>query len=235
MSGAAFFVTGTDTGVGKTVVSVLLLHALRAAGKRVLAMKPVAAGCEQTPDGLRNEDVEALRAAASVPVERDRMNPYAFLPPVSPHLAAAQAGRAIDFDVLRERLDSLRSDAELVLVEGAGGWYAPVSDSATMADLVRALDLPVVLVVGLRLGCLNHSLLSAEAIIRGGRPLLGWIGNCVDPEMSLREENVRTLAARLPGPLLGVVSHLSEPPQVSAAYQELDVRPLMRLSDRSPR
>lgn len=230
MSGAAFFVTGTDTGAGKTVVSVLLLRALRAAGFRVLAMKPVAAGCEPSPEGLRNEDVEALRAAASFPVERERMNPYAFLPPVSPHLAAARAGTAIDLNLLRERLDSLCSDAQLVLVEGAGGWYAPLSESATMADLARVLELPVLLVVGLRLGCLNHALLSAEAIARGGRALLGWVGNCIDPEMSLREENVRTLAARLPAPLLGVVPYLSESPQESSAHQGLDVRPLMELA-----
>lgn len=204
----AFFVTGTDTGVGKTVVSVLLMRALRDAGLTVLGMKPVAAGCEQGPEGLRNEDVEALRAAASFPVERELMNPYAFLPPVSPHLAAAAAGVRVDLDLQRSRLEELERRCDIVLVEGAGGWYAPVSEAQTMADLARALGLPVVLVVGLRLGCLNHALLTAEAIVAGGSKLLGWVGNRIDPRMALAEENTATLAGRLPCPLLGVVPHL---------------------------
>lgn len=227
MTGQAFFVTGTDTGAGKTVVSVLLLRALRAAGRTALAMKPVAAGCDVTADGLRNEDVEALRAAASFPVAREAMNPYAFAPPISPHLAAARAGVAIDFGLLRERLDTLRRQADVVLVEGAGGWYAPVSDAATMADLAQALALPVVLVVGLRLGCLNHALLSAEAIARGGLPCAGWIGNCIDSDMAVREENLATLRTRLTVPLLGVVPYLSEPAPLSEAYRRLDIAPIL--------
>jgi dethiobiotin synthetase len=221
----AFFVTGTDTGVGKTVVSVLLMRALRDAGLTVLGMKPVAAGCEPGPEGLRNEDVEALRAAASFPVERERMNPYAFLPPVSPHLAAARAGVRVDLDLLRSRLGELERRCDIVLVEGAGGWYAPVSETHAMADLARALDLPVVLVVGLRLGCLNHALLSAEAVVRGGSALLGWIANRIDPQMALAEENIATLAARLPCPLLGVVPHLGD--NARPAEVRLDLSPLL--------
>jgi len=221
----AFFVTGTDTGVGKTVVSVLLMRALRDAGLAVLGMKPVAAGCEPGPEGPRNEDVEALRAAASFPVERERMNPYALLPPVSPHLAAARAGVRVDLDLLRSRLDELERRCDIVLVEGAGGWYAPVSETHTMADLARALDLPVVLVVGLRLGCLNHALLSAEAVVRGGSALLGWIANRIDPQMALAEENIATLAGRLPCPLLGVVPHLGD--DASQAEVRLDLSPLL--------
>lgn len=227
MIGRGFFVTGTDTGAGKTVVSVLLLRALRAAGCTALAMKPVAAGCESTAAGLRNEDVEALRAAASFAVAREAMNPYAFVPPISPHLAASQAGVAIDFGVLREKLDALRQQADVVLVEGAGGWYAPVSDSATMADLAQALALPVVLIVGLRLGCLNHALLSAEAIARSSLPYVGWIGNCIDPDMAMREENLATLAARLPVPLLGVVPYLDKPGQLSDACSCLDITSIL--------
>lgn len=230
MTGRAFFVTGTDTAVGKTVVSVLLLRRLRAAGCTALAMKPIAAGCEATPEGLRNEDVEALRAAASFPVAREAMNPYVFVPPISPHLAAAQAGVAIDFALLRDRLEALRRQADMVLVEGAGGWYAPVSDTATMADLARALALPVVLVVGLRLGCLNHALLTAEAIVSSGLPFPGWIGNAVDPGMALRDENVATLVARLPAPLLGVVPFLSEPAQTSDAFTRLALGPILDAS-----
>ena len=136
------------------------------------------------------------------------MNPYAFLPPVSPHLAAAAAGVRVDPELLRARLEELKRRCDIVVVEGAGGWYAPVSAAHTMADLARALDLPVVLVVGLRLGCLNHALLSAESIVRGGSTLLGWVGNGIDPGMALAVENIATLAGRLPCPLLGVVPHL---------------------------
>jgi dethiobiotin synthetase len=204
--GPAFFVTGTDTAVGKTFVSVRLLHALRRAGKTVLAMKPVAAGCEETAEGWRNEDVEALRDAASFPVDRDAMNPYLFLPPISPHLAAAEAGVAIEMAVLRRHLEALKARADWVLVEGAGGWLSPVSNTATMADLAFALKLPVLLVVGLRLGCLNHALLTFEAIRRSGLPWLGWVANGVDPSMSRAEDNLAYLVEKL-GPPLARVAH----------------------------
>jgi dethiobiotin synthetase len=201
-----FFVTGTDTEVGKTFVSARLIHALRRAGKTVLAMKPVAAGCEETAEGWRNEDVEVLRDAASFSVTREAMNPYLFLPPISPHLAAAEAGIAIEMEVLRKHLDALKARADLVLVEGAGGWLSPVSDTASMADLAAALELPVLLVVGLRLGCLNHAVLTFEAIRRSGLPWLGWVANCVDPAMSRLEDNLAYLVEKL-GPPLAVVAH----------------------------
>lgn len=207
MSGTAFFVTGTDTGVGKTLVSVLLLRALRSRGLRALAMKPVAAGCEWVDGEWRNEDVEALREAASFSVERALMNPYAFEPAVSPHLAAGRAGVAVDFGRVRASLAQLRAQADVVVVEGAGGWLAPLGDTTTMADLAVALDLPVVLVVGLRLGCLNHALLTAAAVAASGLPLAGWVANAIDPAMALREENIRTLRPRIAAPLLGVVPH----------------------------
>ena len=216
---SAFFITGTDTEVGKTFVSVRLLQALGRVGKTVLAMKPVAAGCEETPEGWRNEDVEALRDAASFPVPREAMNPYLYLPPVSPHLAAAEAGQTIDLDLLRQRLVALREQADMVLVEGAGGWLAPLSGSASMADMAAGLDLPVLLVVGLRLGCLNHALLSFEAIRQSGRPLLGWVANCVDPAMSRREDNLAYLIAKL-GPPLAVVPF-------GAREVEFDLRPFL--------
>ncbi|MDD5296312.1 MAG: dethiobiotin synthase [Rhodocyclaceae bacterium] len=219
--GAAFFVTGTDTEVGKTFVSVRLLHALRRAGETVLAMKPVAAGCEETPEGWRNEDVEALRNAASFPVAREAMNPYLFLPPVSPHLAAAEAGVMIEMDVLRRHLETLQGQAEQVLVEGAGGWLSPLSDSTTMADLAAALELPVLLVVGLRLGCLNHALLTFEAIRGSGLPFLGWVANCVDPAMSGLDENLAYLTRKL-GPPLAVVPH-------GASVSEFDLGPFLGL------
>ena len=221
---AAFFVTGTDTEVGKTFVSVRLLHALRRAGRVVLAMKPVAAGCEETEEGWRNEDVEALRDAASFPVDREIMNPYLFLPPISPHLAAAEAGVAIEMDVLRRHLAALKVQADLVLVEGAGGWLSPLSHTATMADLAAALELPVLLVVGLRLGCLNHALLTFEAIRRSGLPWIGWVANCVDPAMSRLEDNLAYLVGKLGAPL-AVVAH-------GGAEMEFDLGPFDRLSAR---
>lgn len=223
----ALFVTGTDTGIGKTVAATLLMRALRAAGVRVLGMKPIAAGCEPGPEGLLNEDVEALRNAASFPVERGLMNPYAFLPPVSPHLAAAEAGVSVDLATLRARLAELGRRCDVVIVEGAGGWYAPISETHTMADLARALDLPVVLVVGLRLGCLNHAFLTAEAIVAGGSVLAGWIANCIDPGMALQEANVATLKARLPCPLLGMVPHFDEAGQATAPEVQFDLAPLL--------
>lgn len=210
----AFFVTGTDTEVGKTFVSVRLLHALRAAGRRVLAMKPVAAGAEQTPDGLRNDDVEQLRAAASFPVVRDLMNPYIFEPPISPHLAAREAGVAIELNTLDRHLALLQEQADLVLVEGAGGWLAPLSDELTMADLAEHQHLPVVLVVGLRLGCINHALLTVEAIRSRGLPFVGWVANCVDANMNRRDDNIATLSARIGQAPLAVVPHGAPAEQV---------------------
>ena len=206
----AFFVTGTDTEVGKTYVSVQLMQALKRAGRTVLAMKPVAAGCEETPEGWRNEDVEALRNAASFPVDRAAMNPYLFLPPISPHLAAAEAGVSIEMGLLRERLDALGQQADVVLVEGAGGWLAPLSDTASMADLPAALELPVLLVVGLRLGCLNHALLSVQAIRHSGQPFLGWVANCVDAAMSRRNDNLAYLIRHLGEPLATVAHGATE-------------------------
>lgn len=210
----AFFVTGTDTEVGKTFVSVLLLHALRHAGHRVLAMKPVAAGAEATPAGLRNSDTEALRDAASFPVDRALMNPYIFVPPISPHLAAREAGVSIEPALLDRHLQALKAQADWVLVEGAGGWLAPLSDDWSMADLASQLALPVVLVVGLRLGCINHALLTVEAIRNRGLPFLGWVANCVDPHMARRDDNIATLTSRIGQPPLAVVPFGAAPNQV---------------------
>lgn len=222
MSSSAFFVTGTDTEVGKTYVSVRLLRALRAAGHTVLAMKPVAAGCEEQQGAWLNSDVEALRQAASFPVPRAVMNPYCFQPPISPHLAAEEAGEAIEPARLRQSLAKLQTQAELVLVEGAGGWYSPISRTQTMADLALELKLPVLLVVGLRLGCLNHALLTTEAIRRSGSPFLGWVANCVDPEMSRQEQNLEWLTQHLGQPLARV--------NYGVDRVEFDLSPLLTLA-----
>ncbi|MEW6415295.1 MAG: dethiobiotin synthase [Pseudomonadota bacterium] len=204
-----YFVTGTDTGVGKTRVAVALVHALRAQGLRVAAMKPVAAG--HAP-GEPNEDVAALMAASNVPAAVRDVNPYAFEPAIAPHIAAAQAGVRIDLDVIRAAQARLAMRADAVVAEGAGGWRVPLNEHQDMADLAQALGLPVVLVVGLRLGCLNHALLTAESIARRGLAWGGWVGNAIDPAMACRDENIAALRARLPGPCLGIFSYQPEGP-----------------------
>ena len=200
-----FFVTGTDTGVGKTRVAVALIHALRARGLRVAAMKPVAAG--HAPGEL-NEDVAALLQATNAAADLRDVNPYAFAEPVAPHIAAQLAGVRIELDVIATAYFRLAATADVVVVEGAGGWRVPLNERDDMADLAQRLDLPVVLVVGLRLGCLNHALLTAESIAHRQLPWAGWVGNHVDPAMACQAENVAALHARLPGPCLGVQAHL---------------------------
>lgn len=198
----AFFLTGTDTEVGKTFAGCALLHAARARGLAALAMKPVAAGVDAAG---RNEDVERLIDASSVKAARALVNPYCFDPPVAPHLAAAEAGRAIDAGVIVAACRQLATMADFMLVEGVGGFRVPLGDGFDTADLATRLGLPVVLVVGLRLGCLNHALLTAEAIAARGLDLAGWIANRIDPAMPKCQENIDALRARLAAPLLGVL------------------------------
>lgn len=215
-----YFVTGTDTGVGKTLASCALLHALRARHGRVVGMKPVAAGAEPTPQGLLiNEDVLALRAASSVKVAAELDNPYALAEPVSPHIAARLAGTRIDIAVIVSRYRRLAALADAVVVEGAGGFCVPLNDSETGADLAQALALPVVLVVGLRLGCLNHALLTQEAILARGLRLAGWVANRVDPTMQSQQDNLDTLRARLKAPLLADMPWLAAPRAEAIAMQ----------------
>lgn len=208
MSARGLFVTGTDTGVGKTRVAVALIHALRARGLRVAAMKPVSAG--SAPGGL-NEDVAALVQAADVTADLCDVNPYAFADPVAPHIAAQQAGVRIDLDVVAAAFARLAAAADVVVVEGAGGWRVPLNAHEEMADLARRLGLPVVLVVGLRLGCLNHALLTAESIARADLPWAGWVGNQIEPSMACQAENIAALQARLPAPCLGLQPFLPLP------------------------
>ncbi|SHM28315.1 dethiobiotin synthase [Rhizobacter sp. OV335] len=207
MSVEGYFVTGTDTGVGKTLVSCTLMLDLRRRHKRVVGMKPVAAGTIATPHGDDNEDVLALRAAGNVTVPRELDNPYCLPLPMSPHLAAHAAGEAIDICLLSRRYRELASLADAVVVEGAGGFLVPLSDTHTGADLAQALDLPVLLVVGLRLGCLNHALLTQEAIRSRGLRLAGWVANRVDPAMRAVDENIATLRNRIDAPLWAELPH----------------------------
>lgn len=208
MSG--LFVTGTDTGVGKTRVAVALIHALRAQGLRVAAMKPVAAGCAP---GELNDDVRALVQASNVAADLRDINPYSFEPPIAPHLAALQAGAAIELPVIVAAYARLAAAADVVVVEGAGGWRVPLNEREEMADLAHALGLPIVLVVALRLGCLNHALLTAESIAHRRLPWAGWVGNQIDPSMACQAANLDALRARLPVPCLGVQAYSAEATQ----------------------
>jgi dethiobiotin synthetase len=222
----AVFIAGTDTGVGKTHAACTLLHALRAAGHDACGMKPVASGCAETPDGLRNDDALALLAAGGVELPYAQLNPVALREPLSPHLAAAHDGVAITLAPLREAFEQLQAAHGTVVVEGVGGWLVPLAPKLFASDIARQWQLPVILVVGLRLGCLNHAQLSARAIVADGCRLLGWIGNCVDPAMDAPEENLATLCELLPAPCLGVLPHGVAPeraaPGLRAAVAALD-------------
>ncbi len=219
--GRGLFVTGTDTDVGKTEVTLGLMAALQRRGHQVLGMKPVAAGCAVTPDGLRNEDALRIQAQGSVSIDYPTINPYAFEPPIAPHIAAEQAGVEIRLEPILAAHRSLATQADWLLVEGAGGWSVPLGTELMLNDLPKALDLPVVLVVGLRLGCLNHALLTAESIRSSGLRLVGWVASQVDPAMSAADANLATLRERLTAPCLGVVPWLSAPhPEQVAAHLE---------------
>ncbi|MDZ7621920.1 MAG: dethiobiotin synthase [Candidatus Competibacteraceae bacterium] len=208
----AYFVTGTDTGIGKTHVTCALLHATRRQGLTAVGMKPIAAGVEA--DG-RNDDVVRLLAASSVQPPLEWVNPYCYDPFIAPHIAAREAERPIDIGVICQAFARLRALAEVVWVEGVGGFRVPLDERIDAADLARILNLPVVLVVGMRLGCLNHALLTAEAVARRGLTLAGWVANRIDPEMDRFEANLETLQARLSAPLLGVTPYGASPEQTA--------------------
>lgn len=201
---SSYFVTGTDTGVGKTYTSVALLHALRAQGASAVGMKPVASGCEATPEGLRNEDALALQAASNPRPAYALVNPYALPEPTAPQIAAERAGVRVTLGPMLEAYRALQALSPQVLVEGVGGWLAPLADDLDQSDLVKALDLPVILVVGLRLGCLNHARLSARAIQADGCRLHGWIGSGVEV---LEPRYIELVARSLDVPCLGVLPH----------------------------
>lgn len=206
---AAFFVTGTDTEVGKTTIAAGLLHAARRAGLSTAAAKPVASGCEMTAGGLRNSDALALLAECTLPMRYEQVNPFAFEPAIAPHLAAREAGVELSAERLAEPVRRMLAlQADFSLVEGAGGWRVPLAGRENLSDLVLLLGLPVILVVGVRLGCINHALLSAEAIERDGLRLTGWVANIVDPATSRLDENLATLGERLAAPCLGRVPRL---------------------------
>lgn len=200
----AYFLTGTDTEIGKTFITCALLHHAAQRGQRAAGIKPVAAGTDA--EG-RNDDVENIRAASTVALADDVLNPYCFSAAIAPHIAAADEGRRIEFATIQAACRQAMTQADLLIVEGVGGFRVPLGADGDSADLAVALALPVILVVGMRLGCINHALLSAEAIASRGLTLAGWVANRIDPAMARFDENLATLQALLPAPLLGVVPH----------------------------
>jgi dethiobiotin synthetase len=202
-----FFITGTDTGVGKTLISCALLSKLSQQGLTVQGMKPVASGCQQTPDGLRNEDAELLMNYSSMDLPYSTINPYAYAEAVAPHLLADQVGETIKLELIRDKYREISSQSDCVIVEGVGGWMVPLNNTQTVADLAVLLDLPVVLVVGMRLGCINHALLTHQAIIDSGLSCAGWIANQIDADMQRVNENITAIEQRIGAPLLGKVNY----------------------------
>lgn len=220
-----FFIAGTDTDAGKTAVAAGLLIAAKRKQLSTMAMKPVAAGCERTEQGLRNDDALQLQAAMSLQLPYDQVNPIALEPAIAPHIAAAQAGKRLLVSQLAGFCrGGLLQPADLFLLEGAGGWRVPLNRNETLADLARELQLPVILVVGMKLGCINHALLTAEAIARDGLPLAGWVANCRQPAMDAQDANLQTLQQMIAAPCLGVVPYLNPiTAERVAGYLDLDL------------
>lgn len=221
-----FFITGTDTDVGKTTVALGIMAALQKKGLRVAAMKPVSAGCEDTNDGLRNEDARRLMAQASLALPYELVNPYAFAPPIAPHIAAQQAGVQMQIAPLLEAYRQIARQVDIVIVEGAGGWLVPFNQQLTMADLALALQLPVINVVGIRLGCLNHAQLTTNSIQTSGLQQTAWVANRLAPDMPQADDNIHYLRRHLAGDLLGKIAYCKNTGVESIASQ-LDVSPLM--------
>lgn len=201
-----WFVTGTDTGVGKTFVAELILEGLNAAAIAAVGMKPVASGCRSSAAGVRSDDAERLLAASCAPIPYETANPFAFIEPVAPHIAAHFAGRPIDINVIRTCFTQL-ANAGYVVVEGVGGWRVPIGGGQTMADVAAALKLPVVLVVSVRLGCINHALLTAEAIAADGMVLTGWVANTMVPDVARQAETIGAIEAALGAPRLATIPY----------------------------
>lgn len=218
MAKKTYFVTGTDTDAGKTLMACGLLEKARQQGLKTVAVKPVAAGCEQTKDGLRNSDALLLQDAMTMELPYAQVNPIAFEPPLAPHIAAMREGKSLSVERLEGFCRGVTiQSCDLALVEGAGGWLVPLNPRETLADLAKALKAPVILVVGMKLGCINHALLTVQAIARDGLPLAGWVANKVDPDMGAYEENLMTLKALIDAPLLGEVPFLASAHKGAAA------------------
>lgn len=221
-----FFITGTDTDVGKTTCALGLMAAFKNAGLTVAAMKPVSAGCEQTSQGLRNEDALHLMQKASVEIPYETVNPYAFEPAIAPHIAAEEQNVKIEIDTIKRMYQEIAAQVDIVVVEGAGGWLVPINETETMADINQVLELDVIQVIGLRLGCLNHALLTAESITTHGCTQAGWIANTLTQEMPNQIKNLETLHQRLNGEFLGLVPTLINP-EASSISRHISINPLL--------
>ncbi|MGZ8160072.1 MAG: dethiobiotin synthase [Methylobacter sp.] len=201
-----YFITGTDTNVGKTCAAIALMHYFKNRGKSVAGMKPVAAGCLMLDGQLKNEDALLMQEHASLQVDYGLINPYAYELPVSPHIAGVKD--PVKLDVLAVKFELLKTLADIVVVEGAGGWYSPLNEREAINDLAKALALPVIMVVAIRIGCINHARLTYQAIKQSGVHCSGWIAVCIDPDLLSRDENIETIKAALDAPLLGVLPHM---------------------------
>lgn len=219
----SLFVTGTDTGVGKTWVSCSLMRELIGKGLRVVGMKPVASGAEIHDDQLRNEDALRLQATANVEVPYEWVNPYCFAPAIAPHIAAQQAGTQISLDVINSAYQRLSDLADVVVVEGVGGWAVPIGTTKTMADIAVMLNVPTIMVVAMRLGCLNHAILTAQSIRSYSLTLAAWIANTPDPTMPVWQENIDSLKTFISAPLAAVVPHFSRHSQANDFHFDLSV------------
>lgn len=225
------FVTGTDTGIGKTLIACALIDGLIQSGIDTGGFKPIAAGGYKTPAGWRNDDAERLMEHGSVALHYAQINPVALPEAIAPHIAAARAGVELSIPALVRDFEALRQRADCVVIEGAGGWLVPLDDRHSMADLAAAIGSPVLLVVGMRLGCLNHALLTVADIRRRGLPFAGWIANCVDPAMAELAANIATLDQAIPSPRLGLVPWLEDTDhaaRVAGAASALDIKQILR-------
>ncbi len=226
MAKHTYFIAGTDTDVGKTVVSTGLLEAANLRGLSTIAVKPIAAGCEQTPEGLRNSDALLLQQAASVKLPYEQVNPIALEPAIAPHIAATQIGRRLDADRMAAVCRGvMMQPADFMVIEGAGGWRVPLNSRQTLADVPKILRTPVILVVGMKLGCISHTLLTVEAIVKDGLRLAGWVANRAEADMSCYDENLDTLKSMLSAPLLAEIPHIGDCSAKNVA-KYIDLEPL---------
>ncbi|TAK61212.1 dethiobiotin synthase [Methylobacter sp.] len=200
-----YFITGTDTNVGKTWATIALMRYFKSRGKSVVGMKPVASGCSMQDGQLKNEDALLIQKNASLPVDYDLINPYAYEPPVPPHIAGVE--NPVELDLVAAKFELLKTLADVIIVEGAGGWYAPLNEWEAISDLAKTLALPVIMIVAIKLGCINHARLTYQAIERSGLSCSGWIGVCTDPDYLGRDETILTMKAAVDAPLLGVLPY----------------------------
>ena len=221
--GKKYFIAGTDTGIGKTLVTSAFLHRGNELGLKTMGLKPVAAGCEKTDDGLKNEDAILLSEYASIKLAYQQINPIALQSPLSPHIAAEKEGKRLSVDrLIGYCRGSMMTPSDLCLIEGAGGWRVPINAVEYLSGFAKALNIPVILVVGMRLGCLNHAVLTMETISRDGLQVAGWVANHVDPNMDALDENIETLKHIFPMPCLGEIPYLEDnTPEKASEYLDI--------------